>query len=366
VTGGPRRRYARLAASAVGVLAAVPLTLASCGEPERPTLGVSTSSAYADAARLALSDAEAAGSLPLEPVFIGEGTAEARPALSAARQFVAQRGLVAVVGHSNSSASVAASQIYNEHQVVQIAPSASAVVYSEAGPYSFRLVPPDTRQAGFIASEVAEALPAGGRLALLYVNDDYGRGLRMALQEALRSTALRTVLEIPYVEGAPEAEDMRQTGEAIAAARPDVILWLGRASVLHDYLPTFRATAPAARIVGSDGVAARVQLADGDGRWSGVRHVDFLDLGATAGSRDFARRYRQRYGRAATVPDALTYDATRLLIAAIDAGATSGPEVREYLNSLGRSRPPFQGVTGPIRFDERGDVDRGYVVVARP
>jgi len=39
-----------------------------------------------------------------------------------------------------------------------------------------------------------------------------------------------------------------------------------------------------------------------------------------------------------------------------------GEELRDVLRSLGRDRPRFEGVTGPVEFDENGDIDRPYVV----
>jgi ABC-type branched-subunit amino acid transport system substrate-binding protein len=103
-------------------------------------------------------------------------------------------------------------------------------------------------------------------------------------------------------------------------------------------------------------------LAGPDGRWSQVHHVDFLALDATPELREFARRYQDRFGLVATVPDALNYDAMRLVLAGIQAGARTGDELRAFLESLGRTRPVYQGVTGPIRFDDLGEVDRSYVL----
>ena len=61
---------------------------------------------------------------------------------------------------------------------------------------------------------------------------------------------------------------------------------------------------------------------------------------------------------------ALAYDATILIgHAALEGGATR-PRVREYLASIGSSRPAVSGVTGPISFDPQHDVIDKPVVIA--
>lgn len=337
----------------------------ACDPSPTPVLGVSTSAPFVDAATLAIADARAEGfDAALDTMIVPEATNLAAPALEASQRFVAVPGIAAVIGHSNSAASLAASQVYNAHEVLQLSPTASAVVYSEAGPFSFRLVPPDDRQGRFLAGVLRDSLPPGTALAVAYVNDDYGRGLRASFQEATEALGATADIRlfVPYVEqpGVDTAAEAHVV-DAVVSARPGAIVWLGRPTTLTRVLPALRSRLGAIPIYGSDAVANAVQLDEGDGRWDGVRFVDFVDMDGNPTVRDFARRYRERFGgREASGSDALTYDAMRLLLTAIADGATTGPEIRAYLLSLGRQRPIYQGITGPIRFDEQGDVDRSY------
>lgn len=351
----------------VGVVTLVAVAAAGCAQERGVAVGVSTSAAFMDAARLAFADATADGSrLVVDTLMVGEATNEAAPALRAADRFVTDPRVVAVVGHSNSSASLAASQIYNANEVVQIAPHSSATVYSQAGPFSFRLVPPDDRQADFLVAHLEATFPEDARIAIVYVNDDYGRGLRAGVQAGLSGAGRRIVLEVPYVEGHVEDGHIAYAVDAISASRPDLILWLGRASTLSRFLPGIRASRPDLTVIGGDAVATAGQLTPGEGSWSGVGHVDFLDLASTPALREFAARYLERFGRPATAPDVLTYDAVRVILAAVADGARSGPAVREYLASFGNGRPPYEGVAGPITFDPSGDVARSHVMVTIP
>ena len=59
-----------------------------------------------------------------------------------------------------------------------------------------------------------------------------------------------------------------------------------------------------------------------------------------------------------TTEGVLVHDAMRLMGEAARAGARTRTEMRDYLMSLGRTRPPFSGVSGLISFGDDGQVDR--------
>ena len=351
----PRRRE---------VFAGVALLLAAlgaCATADRPALGVALSGSSVDAARMAILDAAADGTLPpLDTLIRYESGGEASLAIRLARDLVAAPGLVAVVGHSNSASSLAAAQVYNEAHVLQLAPTSTAVLYSRAGAYSFRMVPPDDQQGKFLAETVSLRFPEGARVALFYVNDDYGRGLRASVLDALNEDSYPLLLDVPHVETDVRLGVIEQAAREASHVRPDVVLWLSRSQLLSAYLPVLRAALGNTPIIAGDAVSTWPQHIYADDRWAGVQHVDFVDLDANDTLRAFSRRFEAKYGTRMSGADVLTYDAVRVLLAGIGSGATTGEQLREYLGSLGRARPAFNGLSGPIAFTDRGDVVRKH------
>jgi ABC-type branched-subunit amino acid transport system substrate-binding protein len=67
-------------------------------------------------------------------------------------------------------------------------------------------------------------------------------------------------------------------------------------------------------------------------------------------SASFIRRYIAETGEYPSHDHALFRDGLMLLAAAVEAVGPDRGQIREYVLSLGRTRPPFQGVTGPIAF----------------
>lgn len=342
---------------------AVAVAATACGRSKPLVLGVSTSTSFVQAARMALEQELSQQGLPhIDTVLAVESTNRAAPAIERAESMVAVPGMIAVVGHSNSSASLAAAPVYNSHRVVELSPTSSAVAYAQAGDYSFSLIPPDDRQGAYLARYLMRMAPAGARVAVLYVNDDYGRGLHGALSANLDSALYPVVVDLPHVEDDVRQDEIAETAAALAAAHPDVVVWLARGVILDRYIDAIRKVLPQVPILGSDAVGASGSRTRASPRWRGVRCVAFVDMNAAA-LQPFREAYRDRFGVEPTGAGALTYDAVRLLLAGIRAGVRTGPEMRAYLESLGRSRPAFQGLTGPIAFDEKGTVRRQYMMV---
>jgi len=359
LTPGTQRVVARVA-----LLSAA---LCCCAPADHPALAVALTGSSVDAARLAVLDAAAAGALPtFDTVMRYERGGEASLAIRLARDLVSTPGLVAVVGHSNSASSLAAAQVYNDASVLQLAPTSTAVLYARAGAYSFRMVPPDDQQGKFLAATLQGRFPNGARIALFYVNDDYGRGLRTSVLDALDARSYPVLLDIPHVEEDVRPEVVEQAARAARVVRPDIVLWLSRSMVLGEYLPALRAALGETPIIAGDAVSTWPQHVRADDRWAGVQHVDFVDLEASDALRAFARRFEAAYGLRASGADVLTYDAVRVLIAGIGSGATTGAQLREYLASLGRARPVFNGLSGAVSFTERGDVVRQHLLVTIP
>jgi branched-chain amino acid transport system substrate-binding protein len=335
-----------------------------CEPAPEPVLGAASSTDFLRATRFALAeDVREFGAMPsLDTLLIPQGSGRAAQALDAAHRLAAVPGMVAVLGHANSAASLASSQVYNRARIVQIAPTSTASLYSEAGRYSFRMVPADEVQGRFLAEAVHEHLPVGGTIALLFVNDDYGRNLRRTFLEALEPERAEVVLDLPHAESDVQGVDVPHHLGALEHEGPDLIVWLGRVPALNELLPGIRMHLGEIPILGSDALARADLLSDRAPEWDGVRFSDFLDMEETPELRAFGERWESVLGVEAGAGEALTYDATRMLLAGLRDGARTGEAMRMWLMTLGRERPPYPGITGPIQFDERGDVERTFVV----
>src|ERR1051325_6222818 len=91
-----------------------------------------------------------------------------------AQKFVADPRVVAVVGHVNSGAMVAAAHVYDKH-LPAVATTATSPTLSGISPWAFRVIASDSTNGRPIARFVNQLRHK--RAAVLYENNSYGRGL---------------------------------------------------------------------------------------------------------------------------------------------------------------------------------------------
>ncbi len=326
----------------------------SCGRGEPYVIGVVLGADGERGAQLAVDDINAQGgvngrALRLK-LIAGAGGSSARVALEAAERFARDPSILAVIGHSNSGASLAASQVYNAHRLVQIAPTTTSPIYSHAGAYSFRMVPSDVHQAQYLADMIARDF-AGRRVAMVYVNDDYGRALHTLTSARFRALGIVLVYDAGFAEDERFAEDA-EIGGAIVSSRPDVLLWLGRAYQYVGIAPRLRRDLPGLQIIASDGFGGPYVDQNDRGQYTGVRYVRITNLDRPDSAlRAFRTRYEaQNFGRASDQA-ILSYDAVQIIARAIGAVGSDRTAIRDWIASVGTSRPVMKGLSGTISFD---------------
>lgn len=332
----------------VAMLAVLPL--AGCRVEPRP-VGVLVSRGIDTAATLAAA-AAGPGAIELRVEWPASAVG-AQAALDVAEKLV-DEGAIAVVGHSNSAASLAASQAYNRARVVQLAPTTTATVYEHAGEYSFRMVPSDRDQARLLV-RAARQLAGGRPVVVMYENDAYGYGLHRDLEHAARSQAVSFAAAAAYLSDEPPAA-VRAVFARLLERRPGVLIWLGRGIPLDAIYAQARAAG--VKVIASDGLDAKRTYANDGDVFTGLYFVRLLD---PAVQERAARALAGRLDVAAVGAEGLlTYDAVGVIRAAVAEGARDGSDVRAYLLSLGRTRPPYDGVTGEIHFDENRSLQRAW------
>lgn len=338
--------------------------MAACSDRAPYRLGVVASTDGMRGAELAARDINKSGGVRGRPIELhsvgGASSSNAAIALQVAETLAADARVLAVIGHANSSASLAASQVYNARRVVQVAPTSTTPLFSAAGPYSFRLVGSDEFQGRFLADEIVAERPK--RVAVVYVNDDYGRALHRSLEAELRQRGVATVRAYPYAE--QDTSGRRELVAALAHQRPEMLAWLGRVGYFALVAAPLRAALPSLRIVASDGFGGPEVDADPRGLFAGVRHARLTDMGrADTLLQRVRRQYRTEAGADMSDEAALSYDAVLLLAEAVRAAGPDRPAIRDWMARVGRTSPAFTGVTGPIVFTDSGDRVPHYVLV---
>src|SRR6185503_187532 len=88
----------------------------------------------------------------------------------------------AVIGHSDSASTLSAASFYNQQKIPQIVTIATNPAITNIGEWTYRLCLSDAAQGPALA-EYAVKDWGKRRIAVFYVNDDYGRGLAQLFEK---------------------------------------------------------------------------------------------------------------------------------------------------------------------------------------
>ena len=365
--GGTRPpSLSRAARSAPGLLLGLLLVaLGACrGSHEDPVVfglagpfGTTYGASMRDGAELARREINQAGGIDGRTLELRALDDAANPdsALLVADSLFRDPAVVAVVGHVNSSTMAAAAATYQKG-LPAVATSATSPQISRLGEWIFRVASSDSANSVKLAQAARRlSLPT----AILYQNEDYGRGLASGFRASLESTGGRVLEADPYLSGTrdltPYLERMRRRGVQLVfiAGLQDDAARIERQA---------HAVGLQARFLGGDGLEGlRSEGAEFDGTLVGLLYHPQT----SAHAEEFAERFRGVFHREPDAFAALGYDATRLLARAASEAGPERARIRAYLERVGRDaqHPALEGVTGTIRFDENGDpVGKGYAV----
>ena len=291
----------------------------------------------------------------IEPWTVG-GYEDLDAATEQAERFAATPGLIGVVGPAGSRIALLASSVYNAKGVTQLVPNATSKRLTSAGPWTFMLVPDDSVEGVALAEYALDSLQLA-RVTVMYLGDEYGIGLRDGVAAALRSRGSRLAdhVLVPNqpCQAARNGELARVVARAsVRRAPPDVVVLAVTTAVAACLMPMIAAEIPGVWFLAADGVepfrpALAALAAPIRERF---RAVAFGVPGADSATQLFLARARRILGREPAQSEILIYDGFMVLAAAAQAGNGSRAAVRRWVESLGRSRPAWNGLSGPIGF----------------
>lgn len=308
-----------------------------------------------DSAVLAVEEINAAGGVSGKQVelIVEDGKTDPAMGLQRVKKMVEIDGVEVIVGPMITGASELAIAYAKEHRVSLITMSATASKLSDMDgtEWFFRTCLTDDDQGQVLASVVMKNRYT--RLASIVLDNLYGRGVERALIESLRKSRWQgeVVARVHYNQA---KKDYLTELEQIKGSNPDAVLAVTYA---HDGIVLFKQ----ALEMGLDNIAwLGCDGNYGSGLLREPKSAEFMEKAIVAGTRtvgsgstyeQFVAKYTERFGQNPEIYCDTTYDAVRAVAMAIEAaGIYDGEAIRNTLTELG-----FQGASGPITFDERGD-----------
>lgn len=281
--------------------------------------------------------------------------ADPKTATTVAQKLV-DEGVVGVIGHLNSGATIPASKIYSDNGIPQISPSATAVAYTAAGyKTAYRLMTNDAQQ-GSVLGNYAVAKLGAKKIAIIDDRTAYGQGLADEVDKAVKAAGGEVVAREYTTD---RATDFMAILTSIKGKTPDLVFFGGMDPQAAPMLKQMKQLGMNAKFLGGDGAQTPqfIALAGADAEGALASNPG-LPLNVMPGGQSFRSKFEAKYGKIQNYSP-YAYDAVYVMVEAMKRANSTEPA--KYLAELPKT--DFQGVTGHIRFDAKGDISGGAVTV---
>ena len=289
---------------------------------------------------------------------IGDDQHDPKQAVSVANKMV-NLGIVGMVGHYNSSASIPASSVYHDAGIPMITPASTNPSLTEQGFQNvFRVVGRDDQQ-GSVAAQFAVTQLKVKRVAILHDKTTYGQGLADEFRKSL-SQPENVGVEVVSFDGLTQGDkDFRGILTRLKEKNLDLYFFGGmfpEGGLLVKQAKEVGLNVP---MMSGDGVIDPKFIEIGGAAAEGTYLTFTRDTETLAQAADFLKKYRAKYGNELAPYAIYSYDATNILLKAIsEVQSTEGEKLITTIRKM-----KYDGALGHIEFDEKGDVTQSPYIV---
>jgi len=272
--------------------------------------------------------------------------------VSVMNALIAEDKVPVVIGAVVSENTLAVCPIAEKKKVVLISPTSTSSKLSDYKNYVFRTCPSDIYQGKALSDVIFDLKPEGARVAVMFVDNDYGVGLKDAFVKSYQERG-----EIVAVEAHKEG-DTEFTGvlSAIKDKNPDVVVLITYAKEGAAIVKQGREEGLDVAWVGSDGIKSNAFIEQAGKDAEGVKATYPISMVSESVTENFVKLYRAKYGTGSIDTDVTYgYDTMHVVAEAIEKGGYDAEDISDALREI-----RYHGVCGAKKFDENGDVPPAY------
>lgn len=297
----------------------------------------------------------------IPPMALRRAPTSADSPVKIAGAFRDDASIVAVIGHTESDATMAAAPVYADRahggkDPVPVITPASALAVTRVSPWIYR-VNVTVAEQGRILARYADSL-GFKRAGVLYRNDTMGKDFVHAFTDEFRKTGGVVTERDPFTE---DIWDYDAYARRLVRTGAEVVAVAGNS-------PQSRATIRALQAAGGRQVVLSTNgpSATDTGSFRGLRYTELFSAErpvAAEGVR-FAAQFTTKFGVAPDHWAALGYDAAMMIGRAVHAVGPERKAVHAWFGTVGKALPAHAGATGSIAFDANRDPLDKKVLVA--
>jgi branched-chain amino acid transport system substrate-binding protein len=277
-----------------------------------------------------------------------------------AKNIVADKDILGVIGHLNSGVAIPSSEVYKEVNVSMISPANTNPTITDRGyPNVYRVCGRDDVQ-GVVGSEFAHGTLKAKSVYIIHDKTAYGQGVA----EFFKADAEKKGIKIVGFEGTEEKSNFDPIITPIKARNPDLVYFGGIYEQAAPFFKQARERGVKAKFLGPDGLDSSDLAKIAGKAIVGMYYTSVAGpVTVYPAAKQFADEFKKKYGKNPEPFAAQSYDATAILLKAIEASAKGGKAPSREAVSAAIRDVKYSGVTGTVDFDRKGDPKKALYFV---
>ena len=276
-----------------------------------------------------------------------------------AKNIIADKDIMAVIGHLNSGVAIPSSEVYKEVSVVMISPANTNPVVTDRGyPNVNRVCGRDDVQ-GVVGSEFAHGTLKVKSVYIVHDKTQYGQ----SIAEFFKADSEKKGVKVLGFEGTEEKSNFEPFITPLKAKNPDLIYFGGIYDQAAPFFKQAREKGVKAKFMGPDGMDSS-DLTKIAGK--AVVGMDYTSAAGPASAlpkaKAFVEEFKKKFGKNPEPYAAEAYDAATIALKAVEEVAKAGKLSREDVAGAVR-KAKLAGITGEIAFDGKGDRQKAQYFV---
>jgi branched-chain amino acid transport system substrate-binding protein len=277
-----------------------------------------------------------------------------------AKNVIADKDIMVVVGHLNSGVAIPSSEVYREANLAMISPANTSPIVTDRGyPNIFRICGRDDVQ-GVVGSEFAAGTLKAKSVYIIHDKTTYGQGVA----EFFKADAEKKGIKVLGYEGTEEKSNFDPIITPMKARNPDLVYFGGIYEQAAPFFKQAREKGVKSKLMGPDGMDSSDLTKIAGKTVVGMHYTSVAGpVSVYPKAKQFADEYKKKFGKNPEPFAAQAYDSAVIAIKALE-GATKGGKAptRDAVTAAVRD-VRYDGITGTVEFDSKGDPKKALYFV---
>jgi branched-chain amino acid transport system substrate-binding protein len=279
-----------------------------------------------------------------------------------ARNMIADKEILAVIGHLNSGVAIPSSEVYREVSLPMISPANTNPTITDRGYPSVNRVCGRDDVQGVVGSEFVHGTLKAKSVYVMHDKTTYGQGVA----EFFKADAEKKGVKVLGFEGTEEKSNFDPILTPIKAKNPDLIYFGGIYDQGAPFFKQAREKGVKSAFLGPDGMDSSDLVKIAGKAVVGMHYTSAAGpVSIFPDAKQFAGDFKKKFGKNPEPYAAESYDAAMVALRAIETVAKGGkaPSREDVATAIRKVK--LKGITGEIEFDDKGDRKKAQYFVLK-